>query len=207
MKTSPFWLASAPLVLASGSTARRDMLQAAGIPVETIPSGIDERAVETPLLAEGAPPAAVASALAFAKALAVGTHLPGRVVLGSDQLLTCDGETLHKAADLPEAAARLTHLSGKTHELQSAFVLMRNGEVLAEGSTTALLRVRPLTPSFIAAYLASLDESTLASVGAYRMEEIGAQLFESVEGDHFTIMGMPLFLVLAALRDHDLLLR
>jgi septum formation protein len=207
MSTDPFWLASAPLVLASGSSARRDMLMAAGIPVETIPSGVDERAVETPLLAQGAPPQGVASALACAKALAVSTRQPGRIVLGSDQLLTCDGETLHKPADLVGAKARLARLSGRAHELHSAFALLRDGIVLAEGAVTVRLTVRVLTPAFIDAYLGAIEESTLASVGAYRMEELGAQLFDSVAGDHFTIMGMPLFAVLAALRDHDLLLR
>ncbi|AMJ62164.1 Maf family protein [Bosea sp. PAMC 26642] len=207
MTGSSFWLAPAPLVLASGSSARRDMLMAVGIPVETMPSGVDEREVEAPLIAEGATPQAVASALAVAKALAVSIRLPDRIVLGSDQILTCGEQTLHKAADLVEAEARLTMLSGQRHELHSAFALVRDGAILAEGSVTAHLTVRTLTPAFIAHYLASLDQSILGSVGAYRMEELGSQLFDSVEGDHFTIMGMPLFAVLAALRDHDLLLR
>lgn len=207
MSTGPFWLAPAPLVLASGSSARRDMLKAAGIPVETIPSGVDERAVEAPLLAQGAPPQGVASALACAKALAVSIRLPGRIVLGSDQLLTCEGETLHKPVDRIDAKARLARLSGRTHELHSAYALLRDGIVLSEGAVTARLTVRALTPAFIDAYLGTIEDDTLASVGAYRMEELGAQLFDNVDGDHFTIMGMPLFAVLAALRDHDLLLR
>jgi septum formation protein len=204
---SGFWLGDAPLILASGSIARRSMLEAAGIPVEVVGSGVDERAVEEPLLAQGSPPQAVATALAFAKALAVSAARPDRVVLGGDQLLTCQGETLHKPQDLAQAGARLAALSGRTHELHSAFVLMRGGSAIAEGAVTARLTVREMTPGFIASYLAALDRDSLASVGAYRMEELGAQLFEAVEGDHFTIMGLPLFAVLAALRDNGLLLR
>jgi septum formation protein len=207
MSVAAFWLGEAPLILASGSTARRAMLAAAGVPVETLPSRVDEREVEAPLLAAGAPPPSVASALAAAKALAVSVDQPGRIVLGADQILACDGETLHKPADLAQAQARLAALSGRTHELHSAFALARDGVVLAEGMTSARLAVRALTPEFIAAYLATLDPDTLHSVGAYRMEEIGVQLFEAIEGDHFTIMGLPLLAVLAALRDNGLLLR
>lgn len=204
---STFWLGDAPLILASGSIARRAMLEAAGIPVDVATSGVDERAVEEPLLLKGSPPQAIATALAFAKAQAVSIARPERVVLGGDQILTCDGETLHKPEDLAQAEARLAALSGRTHELHSAFVLMRGGAAIVEGAVTARLTVREMTPRFIASYLAALDQGSLASVGAYRMEELGAQLFERVEGDHFTIMGLPLFAVLSALRASGLLLR
>jgi septum formation protein len=207
MSGLPFWLGGEPLVLASGSMARRAMLEAAGIPVEVAASGVNERAVEAPLLAQGAPPTAIAAALATAKARSVSLVRPGCIVLGGDQLLTCDGRILHKAGTADEAAARLAGLSGRTHELHSAFALIRDGGLLAERVVTARLAVRPLTPGFIAAYVGALDRDSFASVGAYRMEELGAQLFDTVEGDHFTILGLPLFAVLAALRDNGLLLR
>ncbi|PTM40426.1 Maf family protein [Bosea sp. 124] len=201
------WLAAEPLLLASGSPTRRDMLRAAGIPVEIVRPAIDERAVEAPLLAQGSPPDAVAAALACAKALAVSQAKPGRLVLGADQTLTCDGIAFHKPATLAGAADQIAALAGKTHELHSAFVLAQDGSPIVEGVSTARLTMRSLSPGFILRYLGQAGETALESVGGYQIEGPGAQLFESVEGDHFTILGLPLFHVLAALRDLDMLAR
>lgn len=201
------WLASQPLLLASGSTTRRDMLFAAGIPVEIVRPQIDERAVEAPLLAEGSPADAVAAALACAKALAVSQMRPGRLVLGADQMLTCEGEIFHKPATLAAAADQLAALAGRTHELHSAFVLAQDGVPIIEGLGVARLTMRELSPGFILRYLDVVGAPVLASVGGYQLEGPGAQLFESVEGDHFTILGLPLFAVLEALRECDALAR
>lgn len=204
---SPLWLAASPLLLASGSATRRDMLAAAGIPVEVVKPQIDERAVEAPLLAAGSPSDAVAAALACAKALAVSQDHPGRLVLGADQTLTCDGEAFHKPATLAQAADQIAALAGRTHELHSAFVLARDGAPLVEGVAIARLTMRPLSADIIARYLDCAGPAALSSVGGYQIEGLGAQLFDRIEGDHFTILGLPLLAVFVALRDLDVLAR
>jgi septum formation protein len=204
---STLWLASQPLLLASGSTTRRDMLVAAGIPVEIARPDIDERAVEAPLLAAGSPRDAVAAALACAKALVVSQANPGRLVLGADQTLTCDGEAFHKPQTGMEAADQIAELAGRTHELHSAFVLAKDGAPVSDGLAVARLTMRNLSPDFIISYLDAVGESALSSVGGYQIEGMGAQLFETIEGDHFTILGLPLLQVLAALRALNLLAR
>ena len=206
-KASSLWLAADPLLLASGSTTRRDMLVAAGIPVEIVRPDIDERAVEAPLLAGGSPPAAVAAALACAKALAVSQRNPGRIVLGADQTLTCDGVAFHKPPTLMAAADQIAALAGRTHELHSAFVLARDGAPAIEGIAVARLTMRGLSADFIIGYLDQAGNAALSSVGGYQIEASGAQLFERIEGDHFTILGLPLFAVLAGLRDLGALAR
>jgi septum formation protein len=199
------WQGSAPLVLASGSATRRDMLLAAGIPIEVVKPQVDEREIEAALAADGSPPEATAMALARAKALAVSQQHPRRIVLGGDQTLTCDGASHHKPADRAAARDQIAALSGRTHSLRSAFALAQAGDVLAEGVQIARLTMRSLGAGFIDAYVAAMGDDAFASVGGYRIEGLGAQLFDQVEGDHFTILGLPLLLVLAALRDLDLL--
>ncbi|RDJ20531.1 septum formation inhibitor Maf [Bosea caraganae] len=201
------WRADKPLLLASGSTTRRDMLVAAGVPVEAIRPDLDERAAEAPLLRQGAAGSAIAGALACAKALGVSVNNPGRFVLGADQSLTCGGTIHHKPADLTGAEAQIAALAGRGHELHSAFVLACDGEIVAEGGETARMTMRPLSADFIAAYVAAAGPAILGSVGGYQVEGLGAQLFEMVEGDHFTILGLPLFAVLDALRELGLLAR
>lgn len=199
------WLSDAPLLLASGSATRRDMLLAVGIPVEVLKADIDERAVESPLQRDGVSSDAIAAALACAKALAVSATKSGRVVLGADQTLACDGRSFHKPEDAAAARDQIAALSGRSHVLHSAFVLARDGVVLAEGVQTARLTMRSLSAGFIADYVALAGDAALASVGGYQIEGLGAQLFEAVEGDHFTILGLPLLAVLVALRDQGLL--
>ena len=204
---SRLWIVPQPLVLASGSTTRRDMLMAAGVPVETVKPSVDERAVEAPLLAAGKSPAHIALALAVSKAAAVSAQQPDRLVLGADQTLACAGEAFHKPADRAAAGRQIAALAGRDHELHSAFALVRGGEILAEGHQTARLAMRPLTPGFIEAYLDMVGDAASSSVGGYQIEGLGAQLFGRIEGDHFTILGLPLLPVLAALRDLSVLSR
>ncbi|SDH75844.1 Maf family protein [Bosea robiniae] len=203
--STTLWLDPEPLILASGSATRRDMLLAVGIPVEVVKPEIDERAVEKPLVDRGVPADQVAAALACAKALAVSRDRPGRLVLAADQTLTCGGIAFHKPADLAGAARQIAALSGRSHELHSAFVIARDGAPLAEGLEAARLTMRTLQPDFIARYLAVAGSAALSSVGGYQLEGPGAQLFDKVEGDHFTILGLPLLAVLASLRDLDCL--
>ena len=203
--SSALWLASEPLILASGSATRRDMLLAVGIPV--VKPDIDERAVEKPLVDRGVPADQVAAALACAKALAVSRDRPGRFVLAADQTLTCDGTAFHKPADLAAAERQIAALAGRTHELHSAFVIARDGAPLVEELAAARLTMRSLQPDFIARYLAVAGKAALSSVGGYQIEGPGAQLFDRIEGDHFTILGLPLLAVLTALRDLDCLAR
>ena len=187
------------LVLASRSGSRRAMLEAAGVPFVAVPAAIDERAVEAGLVE--AAPAAVALALAEAKALAIARERPGALVLGSDSLVVCGGRRFDKPADRAEAAAHLAFFSGRTIELHSAAALARDAAFVWRGSGVAKLRVRPLSPAFIQGYLDAEWPAVAGCVGVFRIEGRGVQLFEAIDGDHFTVLGMPLLPVLAALRE------
>ena len=206
MSAFPFWRGTAPLVLASGSSARRVLLAAAGIPLDIAPADIDERAVEAPLRAAGGAPDAVAAHLAAAKARHVSARHPGRWVLGADQVLALGPELFSKPASVAAAREHLERLSGRTHALHSAVCLVRDGAVAFETIGTARLTMRPLSRDFIDAYLEAEGETVCASVGAYRLEATGVQLFERIEGDHATILGLPLLELLPALRRAGLLL-
>lgn len=195
------WLSPAPLVLASGSVTRRDMLLAAGLPVEIIKPEVDERAIEKPLTEQAVSADRIASALAEAKALAVSKLHAGRIVLAADQTLTCEGRSFHKPETAAATVDQIAALAGRIHELHSAFALAQDGVVLAQGRETARLIMRPLGPSFIAHYVEAAGPAILSSVGGYQLEGLGAQLFERIEGDHFTILGLPLLPVLTALRE------
>ena len=192
------WLAPQPLVLASKSNVRGKILAAAGLRFEIRPANIDERAVER----EAAPsdPAAAARLLARKKAESVSASMPGRPVLGADQTLACAGERFTKPADRAGAAAQLRTLRGQTHQLHSALALVRDGAVLFECLQTARLTMRDLSDQFVENYLDMVGDTALASVGAYQLEGIGVHLFERIEGDYFTILGLPLLPLLDFLR-------
>ncbi len=189
------------IVLASGSPFRKAMLEAAGVDIDVVPAKIDERAVEKTLEGSGASPEDVAQVLAEAKALNVSEKNPGRLVLGCDQTLSLGGELFHKPKDMEGARTHLLKLSGKTHQLNSAVVLARNGEAFWRYVGVANLTMRKLEPAFIGRHLARVGPMALNSVGAYQIEGEGIQLFEKVEGDHFTIVGLPLLPLLRELRE------
>jgi septum formation protein len=197
------WLAAQPLVLASQSAVRRSLLEAAGIAVETRPAAIDERAVEAE--AGRLDPAAAAALLARAKARAVAEKMPGRIVLGADQTLALGDRRFSKAADRAGARQQLVALRGQTHSLHAALAVMRAGELLFEHADSARLTMRPFTDAFLDSYLDAVGNAATASVGGYQLEGIGIQLFERVEGQHSTILGLPLLPLLHWLRKECLL--
>jgi septum formation protein len=189
------------IILASGSPFRKKMLEDAGISFEVARPEIDERAVESAVEGSGLTPGDLASILAEAKALDVSQRAPGKLVIGTDQTLSLGDEVFHKAKDMEEARRRLLALSGKTHQLNSAVVIVRDGDVVWRHVAVAHLTMRELDPGFIGRHLSSVGEIALSSVGAYQIEGKGIQLFERIDGDHFTIVGMPLIPLLAKLRD------
>ena len=192
------------LVLASKSLARQAVLQSAGVAFETAGSGVDEDAAKAALLAGGAGPLKVAEALAEMKALAVSRGRPG-LVIGADQTLEFEGRLYDKAETLGEARARLQILRGKPHRLHSAVAVARGGTVIWRETVSATLTMRAFSDAFLEAYLAAEGEAALGSVGCYRLEAQGAQLFAAIEGDYFTILGLPLMGLLDLLRREGVL--
>lgn len=205
MNGFPLWLGREPLILASKSRTRAEMLEAAGVPIEIVPAQVDERALEEPLMARGEAPAAIAAFLAREKALDVSRRSPGRLVLGADQVLGLDAERFTKPADLAAARAQLKRLSGRRHALHSAATLAQDGAILAEPITLAQLDVRPLSEDFLDRYLEAAGDRVKTSVGGYQLEHLGVQLFDAIAGDHFTVLGLPLLPLLADLRRMGLL--
>ncbi len=190
------------IVLASASDARRRLLENAGVPIIVDPGLADEDEVKRAMHADGAPAEACAERLAEIKALRTSGRHQGAIVLGADQMLELNGVWFDKPADRDRAAAQLTALAGKTHRLVSALVAVRNGARIWSHVASARLTMRPLTPAFIALYLEAAGEQALQSVGAYQLEGLGAQLFARIEGDYFTVLGLPLLPLLAFLREH-----
>jgi len=196
----PLWLARQPLVLASKSDVRGKILAAAGLRFEIRPAQLDERAVEAK--AGVADAAAAARHLARAKALAVATSRPGHLVLGADQTLARGNTRFSKPADRAAATGQLRALRGRTHELHSALALARDDAVLFDCVDTARLTMRDFSDHFLDDYLDMAGDAALRSVGAYQLEGIGIHLFERVEGDYFTILGLPLLPLLGYLRQN-----
>jgi septum formation protein len=194
----PLWHAAQPLVLASRSAPRRAMLEAAGLLVEISLPDLDERAVEAAAGPRG--PAEAARLLAREKARAVAQHQPGRLVIGADQTLALGSRRFDKPRDRAAARAQLMALSGKTHHLHSAVAVVRGGEVLLDAVDTASLTMRTLSDAFLDAYFEAAGAAVLESVGGYQLEKFGIHLFERIEGDHFTILGLPLLELIAFLR-------
>lgn len=202
-RSGDLWRGASPLVLASLSRTRRDLLASAGLLVETMAPEIDERAIEAE--ATGLTPTDLALRLALAKADDVASRLPDRIVVGADQVLDLDGTLFHKPVDAEAAREHLARLQGRTHALHSAVAIVHKGatEVFCE---TARLTIRPLELASIAAYVAYAGKVRVtSSVGAYQLEGLGIHLFERIEGDHSTILGLPLLLLLAQLRRMGLL--
>jgi septum formation protein len=190
----------APIVLASASPARIALLKSAGVAFTARPAPIDERAVEAPLVEAGAGAADVAAALAEAKAMAVGGEMPQAIVIGADQTLELAGRRCTKPATLAEAREQLRRLSGRTHRLHTAAAAVRAGAVVWRHRETARLTMRPLSDAVIDRYLARVGKAALASVGAYQIEGPGIQLFDSIDGDYFAILGLPLLPLIKFLR-------
>jgi septum formation protein len=201
-----FWTKAEPLVLASASAGRRLALQQTGVPFIVQPASIDERAIEAPLLLSGAGADQVAAELAKQKALAVSQKNPRSLVLGADQTASCDRRILAKPADIDAAREQLRFLSGRSHRLHSAACIAIDGAVVFQTIAHADLKMRELSPAFLDAYLQDAADAALSSVGCYQLEALGVHLFESISGDYWTILGLPLLAVLDALRRERALL-
>jgi septum formation protein len=193
------WRGPEPLILASQSRARQLLLASAGIEHEAIPAAIDERAVQKQSGLQR--PGDVAVLLAAEKARVVAATHPGRIVLGADQTLALGDRLFDKPAGRLEAAEQLLSLSGKTHELHSAIALIDDGGLIGQWVSVARMTMRPLTDHGIEKYLDAAGDAVTTSVGAYQLEGLGVHLFERIEGDHFTILGLPLLTLLPILRD------
>jgi septum formation protein len=188
------------IVLGSASASRLALLRNAGVDFTARPAAIDERSIEVPLVAAGAAPADIAMALAEAKALAVAKDAPEALVVGADQVLSAAGRCWHKPASLTEAREQLLALSGQMHTLETAVAVADAGAIAWRHGDTAWMTIRPLSAGEVDAYLDEVGERALASVGAYQIEGPGIRLFESIEGDYFAILGLPLLPLLGFLR-------
>jgi septum formation protein len=197
------WLGKQPLILASQSRARQMLLQNAGIAFEAKPADIDERALQQ---SSGlSAPADIAALLAREKAVAVSMQAPDRYVVGADQTLALGNRLFNKPFDRAQAAEQLGLLASRTHELNSAIAVARGGKTVFAHIAVARMSMRPVTDAEIEAYLDRAGEAVTSSVGAYQLEGLGVHLFERIEGDHFTILGLPLLPLLAFLRSEKLL--
>ena len=197
------WRGKAPLILASQSRARQMLLANAGLAFEAIPADVDERALQD--ASRLSAPREIALFLAREKARAVSRQHAARYVIGADQTLALGERLFTKPAGRAEAASQLAALAGKVHELHSAVAVAHDGRIVFEEVSVAHMTMRPLSASDVAAYLDEAGEAVTTSVGAYQLEGLGVHLFERIEGDHFTILGLPLLQLLAFLRSERLL--
>ncbi len=197
------WRNQQSLILASQSAARQGLLRNAGLTFDAIPAALDERGIqETSGLKD---PAMIAALLARAKATDVSSRHPGRLVLGADQTLAIGDRLFSKPSGREQAASQLRDLAGQTHELHSAIALVRDGAVLLADVSVAYMTMRPLGDAAIAAYLDAAGDVVTTSVGCYQFEGLGVHLFDRIDGDHFTILGLPLLPLLKYLRDAELI--
>lgn len=198
-------MAENTIVLASASPARAGMLAAAGVPFAADPAAVDEASVKHAMKADGAAADAVAEALAALKAQQVARRHPGLLVVGADQMLVCGGRWFDKPGDVAEAREQLLGLRGRTHELVTAAVVVRDAEVLWHHVELARLTVRPFTEAFLDFYLDAMGGTVRRSVGGYAVEGLGAQLFSRIEGSHYAVLGLPLLPLLDFLRGHGVI--
>ena len=191
-----------PIILASGSAIRRQLLEAAGLTIEAVPARIDERLVEAELASRTQPLTIAETALLLAekKASEVSGRRPGALVIGCDQMLDLEGVVLHKAEDREAAKQKLQRLRGRTHHLRSGMALVFDGQTIWRHNAAGKLTMRDFSDAFLDQYLDRAGDAVTRSVGAYELEGTGVQLFESIEGDYFTILGLPLLPLLDALR-------
>ena len=204
--SASLWNPSLDLILASKSASRRSLLEAARLPFSVQLPKVDERAIEAEFEASTREAGDLASLLARAKAIEVSERFPGSLCLGADQVLCLNDEVFHKPGNRAEAAAHISRLSGKTHVLTSAFAIARDGAVIREGVDRAKLTMRTLEADDVELYVRLAGDAILASVGAYQLESLGIHLFERIEGDHTTILGLPMLKLLQALRAEGALL-
>jgi septum formation protein len=198
---------SKPVILASASKSRAALLKAAGVPFEAVPAHTDEDAVKIALKAEGASAVQCAEVLAELKAVQVSQRFPDALVIGADQMLECEGIWFDKPTDLNAARAHLVALRGRAHHLPTSAAIALNGARIWHAASSPKLTMRPFSDAFIEHYLANVGTAALSSVGAYQLEGWGVQLFEHIDGDFFTILGLPLLQLLAFLREHEVMTR
>lgn len=200
------WLGTRPLLLASASTIRRQLLEQAGIPVTPYPVSLDEAGIAKVLIAEGASPAAIARTLSAAKAKEASRLFPDDIILAVDQTLEFEGGLGMKPTTIEAARGQLSAMRGKTHQLHAAACVVQGDKVLWAGCATAELMMRSFSSSFLERYLETMGETVCRTVGAYEFEALGAHLFDKAVGEHAAILGLPLAALLAAFRRLGLLL-
>ena len=196
---------STNLILASTSRFRKSLLENAGVAFQVSAPQIDERAISVPMEARGADPRTIASVLAAAKALDVSKNFPDAFVLGSDQTMALGSQMFHKPKNIDDARSQIATLQGKIHALHSAVAIVKNSEIIWSGLSSAHLTMRVLNDTQIDAYITKAGESVLWSVGAYQIESLGVTLFEHIDGDYFTIIGLPMLPLLEALRELEII--
>lgn len=193
------------LILASNSASRKALMAGARLDFTSEAADIDERQIEAELAAKDATPPEIAVALARAKAIEVSRRMPDAHVIGSDQVLSLGGRLLHKPANMAEAGDHIRAMSGTTHHLNCGVAIAHKGEAIWSDVSIARMTMRPISDDFLERYLAMAGDGILGSVGAYHFEGPGIQLFEKIDGDYFTILGLPMLTLLAGLRQLDLI--
>ena len=197
------WRGTSPLILASQSSARKTLLANAGLKFETVTADIDERGIQA--ASKLSNPREIGLLLAREKAKAVSVHRPGSHVIGADQTLALGARLFNKPAGRAQALAQLRDLAGHSHELNSAIAVAHDGKIVFEDVSVARMTMRPMSEGELSAYLDAAGDAVTTSVGAYQLEGLGIHLFERIEGDHFTILGLPLLPLLAFLRRERLI--